>query len=61
MISPISPYAYPNASRSTKTARSIGDNVSITSSIAVETESASATFSAMSGLVSIGSGSHGPT
>ena len=57
----ISSYATSKTSRSTNTARSVGESVSSTSSIAIETLSASSTSSATSGVVSSGSGSHGPT
>ena len=57
----ISAYGTSKTSRSTKTARSVGGSVSSTSSIAVETLSASATSSATSADVSSGSGSQVPT
>ena len=57
----ISSYPKSKTSRSTKTARSVGASVSSTVSIATDTESASSTSSATSGVVSSGSGSHGPT
>jgi hypothetical protein len=50
-----------NASRSTKTTRSIGDSVSRTNMSAIDTLSASSTSSATSGAVSSGSGNQGPT
>ena len=57
----ISSYGRSKTSRRTNTARSVGPSVSSTSSIAVDTLSASSTSSATSGEVSSGSGSHGPT
>jgi len=59
--SAISSYGAPNTSRSTNTARSVGDSVSSTTSNAIDTLSASSTSSATSGEVSSGSGSHCPT
>ena len=51
----------PKTSRSTKTVRSTGARVSITTIMAVLTDSDSTTSSAMSGIVMTGSGSQGPT
>jgi hypothetical protein len=51
----------PKTSRSTNTARSTGLRVSSTTIIAVETVSAISASVAASGVVSSGSGSHGPT
>lgn len=57
----ISSWSTSNASRRTNTARSVGDEVSGTSIIAIDTPSASSTSSATSGAAGTGSGSHGPT
>src|SRR5215475_387118 len=61
MSSAISVWPNPNTSPSTNTARSNGDRVSSTTSIAYDTESAISTSSAASGDVNSGSGSQGPT
>ena len=59
--SAISAWGIPNASLRTNTARSSGESVSSTTSIAIETDSAIAASSAGSCLVRMGSGSQGPT
>lgn len=64
--SAISAWLKPKASFSTNTARSSGLSVSSTTSMAIDTDSASVTVSAVSAvptvspLVRMGSGSHGP-
>ena len=51
----------PKTSCSTNAARSSGDSDSSTTSMAIDTESASSTLSAGPRSVDTGSGSHGPT
>ena len=59
--SAISAWLKSKTSFSTNTARSSGLSVSSTTSIAIDTDSASVTVSAVSASVRMGSGSHGPT
>jgi hypothetical protein len=58
---PISAVLKPNTSFNTNTARSSGLNVSSTTSIAIDTDSARVTVSVLSPPVRMGSGSQGPT